>query len=162
MRNSLGQQRWVRCSYGVVLSVWAHTHTHTLTHMHTHAHTHTHTLTHMHIHTYTHTQTHTFSPAYLRDIGPQSFLCSFYFDVGLGWSQWLWCGHWLHLKYASPICLQFRLCRTLTCHANFASRCVNVALIPFRLTVNCVYDTRLLCLYWWLVAWSNLTTNITE
>ena len=30
-----------------------------------------------------------FSPAYLRDIGPISLHHSFYFDVGLGWSQWL-------------------------------------------------------------------------
>ena len=42
-----------------------------------------------------------FSPACLRDIGPISLCCWFYFDVASGWSQWLWCGHRLHPKYVS-------------------------------------------------------------
>ena len=40
---------------------------------------------------------------------PQSLHCWFCFDVGLGWSQWLWCRHWLHPKYAISLFLQFRL-----------------------------------------------------
>ena len=34
-----------------------------------------------------------FSPAYTRDRGPLSLQCWFVFEVGLGWSQNLWCGH---------------------------------------------------------------------
>ena len=54
-----------------------------------------------------------FSPAYLRNSGPLPLQCWFNFDVVLGWSQWLWCGHKLHPKYALPIHLQFGLGRTL-------------------------------------------------
>ena len=47
-----------------------------------------------------------FSPGYLRDRGPLSLQCRFAFEVGLGWSQNLRCGH------SNIICLynnQFRL-----------------------------------------------------